>query len=217
MNNNNDIIMRPGLSLYSNPQQMRSHYIRLISHLKDLEMEYVEIEGNELPKELQALNPTGRLPFITDRDLVLYDERVISEYMDERFPHPALMPIEANLRAKIRLFFWELEKHWYEPAEELLEQPKVTAAKRKKLHKQLHDNIIAMVPFFKNTEHLVVPELNLLDCFVLPLLWRLGALEIELPKSASPLFRYMDYHFSKDYFIKSLSKYEEELPRHVVV
>lgn len=216
MSSSSSIIKRGGLALYSSSKLVRSHYIRLVSYTKDLEIEYVELEADSIPQEfLDEVNSTGRLPTLTDRDLVLFDERVISEYMDERFPHPALMPIEANNRAKIRLFFWELEKAWYSCVD-TLEQTRQTPVKRRRTQRELRDAILSFVPFFKGREYLIGNELSLLDCFVLPVLWRLGALEIELPKSASPLLRYMDFHFNKDYFRKSLSKYEEALPPYVV-
>lgn len=208
---------RAGLALYSSPKHIRSHYIRLVSYIKDLEIEYVDVDGDAIPDAFyQEINKLGRLPTLTDRDLTLFDERVISEYMDERFPHPALMPIEANLRGRIRLLFWELEKQWYEPID-ALEHSRIASAKKKKLQKELRDSILSLVPLFKGCDYLMNQELSLLDCYVLPALWRLGLLEIELPKVAAPMIRYMDFHFKQDYFRKSLSKYEEAFPPYVVV
>ena len=150
------------------------------------------------------------MPTLIDRDLVLFDERVVSEYLDERFPHPALMPIEANLKAKIRLFCYELETNWYQPLDQL-QHGKLTAAKKKTAHKQLREAVLLMSPMFKGRDYLIGSEMSLLDCCVLPVLWRLESLEIELPKAAATIQRYMDFHFNKEYFRKSLSKQEAAL------
>ncbi|MDO4435407.1 MAG: glutathione S-transferase N-terminal domain-containing protein [Cardiobacteriaceae bacterium] len=208
---------RGGLALFSSPKHVDSHYLRLVCHAKGLEdLDFVEIDNEELHKELLEINPNGKLPTLIDRDLTLYDARVIAEYVDERFPHPALMPIEANLRARIRLFFWEIEKHWYTPIN-TLEHSRITAQKKKPMQKELRDSILRLNPYFKGQQFLVGNELSLLDCCILPALWRLGALEIELPKAAQYMIRYMNTHFEKDYFRSSLSRYEQSLPPVTIV
>ena len=121
---------RGGLALFGSPIHASSHRIRLVCQAKDLEIDYVEIDPDNIPSDLIEINPTGRLPTLIDRDLVLFDERVVSEYLDERFPHPALMPIEANLKAKIRLFCYELETNWYQPVDQL-QHGKLSPAKKK--------------------------------------------------------------------------------------
>lgn len=201
---------RGGLALFGSPIHASSHRVRLVCYAKDLEIDYVEIEPDNIPNDLIEINPTGRLPTLIDRDLVLFNERVVSEYLDERFPHPALMPIEANLRAKIRLFCYELESNWYEPINQL-QHGKLTSAKKKAPEKQLREAVLLMAPMFKGREYLIGNEITLLDCCVLPVLWRLESLNIELPKAASSIQRYMDFHFSKDYFRNSLSKQEMTL------
>lgn len=203
---------RGGLTLVGSPKHISSHRIRLISHAKDLEIEYVDIDADNLPEDLLEINPTGRLPTLLDRDLVLFNDRVVSEYLDERFPHPALMPIEANLRAKIRLFCIEIENQWYDLVNQL-EHDKLSAAKKKVAQKQLRDYVIMWSPMMKNGNFMIGSELSLLDCCILPVLWRLDSLGIELPKSPAtqPLQKYMAYHFKQDYFKNALSKYEATL------
>ncbi|MBV7434758.1 glutathione S-transferase N-terminal domain-containing protein [Cardiobacteriaceae bacterium TAE3-ERU3] len=200
-------LKKGGLALFASPKHIASHRIRIIASCKDLEMEYLEIDPDNIPGDLLEINPNGRLPVLVDRDLVLYDERVISEYLDERFPHPALMPIEANMRAKIRLFAYEIEKNWY-PDADFLEHGKPAAAKRKKMQKTLRENILLLTPFFKGRNFIVGDEISLLDCCILPILWRLPLYEIELPKAAQPIQKYMDYHFKQPYFTEALSSYE---------
>lgn len=203
-------LKKGGLALFASPKHIASHRIRIVAQCKDLEMEYIEIDPDNMPSDLLEINPSGRLPMLVDRDLILYDERVISEYIDERFPHPALMPIEANLRAKIRLFSYEVEKNWY-PDADFLEHNKPAAAKRRKQQKALRENILLLTPFFKGKQFFIGEELSLLDCCILPVLWRLPIYEIELPKVAQSIQKYMDYHFQQDYFQKSLSPYERAL------
>ena len=187
---------RGGLALFGSPIHASSHRIRLVCQAKDLEIDYVEIDPDNIPSDLIEINPTGRLPTLID--------------LDERFPHPALMPIEANLKAKIRLFCYELETNWYQPVDQL-QHGKLSPAKKKAPQKQLRESVLLMSPMFKGRDHLIGSEISLLDCCVLPILWRLESLEIELPKAAATIQRYMDFHFSKDYFRKSLSKQEAAL------
>lgn len=203
---------RGGLALLASPKHISSHRIRLICHAKDLEIDYVEIDPDHLPEDLLEVNPTGILPTLIDRDLVLFNDRVVSEYLDERFPHPALMPIEANLRAKIRLFCMEIESEWYDNVN-ALEHSRMTAAKKKAAVKTLRDSILSFAPLVKGRRFVIGNELTLLDCCILPVLWRMEALDVVLPNSAAgnALKEYMEYHFAQEYFKASLSKYEAGL------
>lgn len=203
---------RGGLALVSSPKHISSHRIRLVSYAKDLEIDYVEVDADNLPEDLLEINPSGRLPTLFDRNLVLINDRVISEYLDERFPHPALMPIEAELRAKIRLFGLEIEAQWYDLVNQL-EHEKLSPAKRKAYQKTLREQIVQFSPMIKNSHYIIGQELSLLDCCILPVLWRLNSLEIDLPKNAltQSLLKYMDFHFKQEYFKRALSKYEAGL------
>ncbi|SUO92036.1 glutathione S-transferase N-terminal domain-containing protein [Suttonella indologenes] len=209
---------RGGLALVSSPKYISSHRIRLVSYAKDLEIDYIEVDADNLPEDLLEINPSGRLPTLFDRNLVLINDRVISEYLDERFPHPALMPIEAELRAKIRLFGLEIEAQWYDLVNQL-EHEKLSPAKKKAYQKTLREQIVQFSPMIKNSHYIIGQELSLLDCCILPVLWRLQHLEIDLPKNAftQSLFKYMDFHFKQEYFKKALSKYEAGLrPEYVL-
>lgn len=203
---------RGGLALVSSPKHISSHRIRLVSYAKDLEIDYIEVDADNLPEDLLEINPSGRLPTLFDRNLVLINDRVISEYLDERFPHPALMPIEAELRAKIRLFALEIEAQWYDLVNQL-EHEKLSPAKKKTLQKTLREQIVQFSPMIKNSHYIIGQELSLLDCCILPVLWRLNSLEVDLPKNAftQSLLKYMAFHFKQEYFKRSLSKYEAGL------
>ncbi len=203
---------RGGLALLASPKYVSSHRVRLVCHAKDLEIDYVEIDPENLPEDLLEVNPTGRLPTLIDRDLVLFDDRVVSEYLDERFPHPALMPIEANTRAKIRLFCLEIESEWYSLVNQL-EHERVTPAKKKTLIKTLRDSVLTLAPLLKGHRYAIGGEMSLLDCCILPVLWRLPSLGVDLPKSpaAQAINDYLDFHSRQDYFTRALSKYEAGL------
>ena len=206
---------RNGLALLSSPKQVSSHRIRLICAAKDLDIDIknIDLDKPKLDEEVLKANPTGRIPALHDRDFVLFGDRVLAEYIDERFPHPALMPIEAKERAIIRLFSNEIEAIWYDYINQL-EHEKLAVSKKKQLQKKLYESIIRFSPMFKANSHFLIgDELSLLDCCVLPAFWRLSYIGIEIPKSSSTaaMLNYMNYHFGKDYFKKSLSKYEKDL------
>lgn len=202
-----------GPALLHSPRHLSSHRIRLVCQAKELEIEYIEINPDVLPEDLLELNPTGKLPTLIDRDLTIFNDRVVSEYLDERFPHPALMPIEANARAKIRLFCMEVEDVWY-PCVDALEHEKLSLAKRKAAVKTLRDGIVQFSPMLRGAQKFVLNnELSLLDCCILPVLWRLESIGVDLPKNSAVQLvkQYMKYHFTQEYFKRSLSSYERTL------
>lgn len=203
---------RGGLLLISAPQHAQSHRIRLVCQTKDLEIDYETVELDNLPSEIIEINPRGRIPMLLDKSFVLVNERVIAEYLDERFPHPALMPIEANHRAMIRLFSYELESICY-TAIDSLQFAKLTAAKKKTAQAAIRDAVVQLSGLLSGNKDFLLggSEPSLLDCCLLPILWRLKALDIELPKSATALQKYMSKQFAKPYFQNSLTPQEKKL------
>lgn len=203
---------RAGLTIVSDPVSAASHRIRLIVAEKVVEAELVSVPFNEmLSEDLLELNPGGRIPMLLDRDLVLYDERVISEYLDERFPHPVLMPIDPMTRAKLRLLIYRIESEWYTRMSDL-ELDNVSANRKKIATKELKESIAMFSPLFKQSEFLMSDSLSLLDCVVLPVLWRLQHYGINLPEQASKNIRdYALRMFEREGFKNALSDYEKEL------
>lgn len=203
---------RAGLTVISDPTTLASHRIRFIVAEKNIEGEMLTLATDAPPPEdfLQA-NPTGSIPTIIDRDMVLYDVRVIAEYLDERYPHPALMPIDPITRAKIRAFTLRVEKHWHDVIVDL-ESDALSAAKRKKAVKALGDSIASMAPLFEDTEFLLNDSISLLDCAVVPVLWRLQHFGVNLPTEAKDIISpYAARMFKREAFINSLSAYEKTL------
>lgn len=203
---------RAGLTIVSDPITAASHRIRLVVAEKVVEAELVSVSlDNKLPEDLLELNPTGRIPTLLDRDLVLFDERVISEYLDERFPHPALMPIDPMTRAKLRLMIYRIESEWYTRIADL-ESDSVSANRKKTATKELRENIALLSPLFKQSEFLLSDAMSLLDCAVLPVLWRLQHLGISLPEQAAKNLRdYALAMFAREGFQNALSEHEKTL------
>lgn len=203
---------RAGLTIVSDPVSAASHRIRLVVAEKSIEAEMVSVPfGEILPEDIMELNPSGRIPTLLDRDLVLFDERVISEYLDERFPHPALMPIDPMTRAKLRLLIYRIESEWYTRVNDL-ESDSVSANKKKVAVKELKESISMLSPLFKQSTFLMSDSLSLLDCAVLPVLWRLQHFGISLPEQAAKNIRdYAIAMFEREGFKSALSDYEKEL------
>lgn len=203
---------RAGLTIVSDPVSAASHRIRLIVAEKVIEAEMLSVPFNEMvPEDVLEMNPGGRIPTLLDRDLVLFDERVISEYLDERFPHPALMPIDPMTRAKLRLLIYRIESEWYTRINDL-ESEQVSANKKKIAVKELKESIAMFSPLFKQSQFLLSDAFSLLDCAVLPVLWRLPHFGITLPEQAVKNMRdYAVAMFAREGFQNALSDYEKEL------
>ncbi|MFW2404306.1 MAG: glutathione S-transferase N-terminal domain-containing protein [Gammaproteobacteria bacterium] len=200
---------RAAMTLFSSPTCFYSHRTRLVLAEKNISVEVVNVEGPELPEDLLDLNPYHSVPTLVDRDLVLYDSRVIIEYLDERFPHPPLMPVDPVTRAQFRLALYRIEKDWYYLADQL-----ETASDRKQVartRKMLEETIVASSEVFGARKFFLADEFSLVDCSIAPILWRLTSYEIELPPSARPIEKYMDTVFSRRSFQDSLTELEQEM------
>jgi RNA polymerase-associated protein len=197
------------MTLYSSPTCYQSHRTRLVLAEKNISMDVVDVEGSDLPEDLLDLNPYNSLPTLVDRDLVLYDARVIIEYLDERFPHPPLMPVDPVTRAQFRLALYRIERDWYVLAEDLQRASDKKQAAR--LRKQLEESIVGSADVFGAKRYFLSDEFSLVDCTIAPILWRLPAFGIELKGHVQPIRRYMDLVFSRRSFQDSLSDAEQEM------
>ena len=197
------------MSLFSRPTCIYSHRTRLVLAEKSINIEIVNVEGNDLPEDLLDLNPYHTVPTLVDRDLVLYDSRVIVEYLDERFPHPPLMPVDPVTRAQFRLALFRVENDWYKLAEQIEE-----AAERKqatRARKILKESVLASADVFAAKEFFLGDEFSLVDASIAPLLWRLDSYSIELGKGGAAIEAYMDRMFARPSFRASLTELEQEL------
>ncbi len=197
------------MTLYSSPTCFQSHRTRLVLAEKNIGIDVVEADSGNLPEDLLDLNPYHTLPTLVDRDLVLYDARVIIEYIDERFPHPPLMPVDPVSRAQFRLALYRIERDWYPLADEL--QRTSDRKQTTRARKQLEESIVASADVFGAKRFFLSDEFSLVDCTIAPILWRLPAFGIELRGQVQPIRRYMDLVFARRAFRDSLTDAEQEM------
>lgn len=196
------------MNLYSSPVCPYCHRTRIVLAEKDITFNNKEVDANKLPEDLAELNPYNTVPTLVDRDLTLYDSRIIIEYLDERFPHPPLMPVDPVSRAKMRLALHRVENDWYPLMQEILTKGEKVATKARK---ELRESLIAAADVFKVKPFFLSDEFSLVDATIVPLLWRLPVLGIELPKEAKPILSYAERMFKRKTFIESLSEAEREM------
>lgn len=197
------------MTLFSSPTCFYSHRARLVMAEKNINVDIVNVEGPEMPEDLIDLNPYHSVPTLVDRDLVLYDSRVISEYLDERFPHPPLMPVDPVTRAQFRLALFRIEKDWFSMAEAIESSTEKRQATRAK--KVLTESIIASVDVFELKPYFLSDDFSLVDCSIAPILWRLRSYGIDLSVDAKPIQQYMNRVFSRPSFQESLTELEHEM------
>ena len=200
---------RSVMTLFSKPTDPWSHRTRLVLAEKSINIDFVDVDEGSLPEDLLDLNPYNSVPTLVDRDLVLYDSRVIIEYLDERFPHPPLMPVDPVTRAQFRLALYRIERDWYSLAQDIAEggdRKPVTRARQ-----ILQDSILSSVEIFAAKRFFLSDEFSLVDCSIAPILWRLPAFDVDLPTHARPIQRYMDEVFSRQSFRVSLTELEQEM------
>ncbi len=201
----------PSTTLLSGPTCVFSHCCRIILQEKGVECRVEYIAAGDDPARLGELNPYGETPILQDRDLVLHNAAVIIEYLDERFPHPPLMPVEPIARAKTRLAISRLNNDWLQPISALED---AHADLADELKREIHDGLLALSPLFAENLFFSGAEYTLADAYITPLLWRLPALGIELPRrQADALLGYGKRMFTRRAFLRSLSPQEIELRR----
>ena len=198
---------RSVMTLYSGRTNVYSHMVRIVLAEKGISHEIVDVDEKDTPEDLKDLNPYNEVPTLVDRDLVLYDPQVIMEYLDERFPHPPLMPVDPVSRAQNRLMLCRVRRDWYSLLDRITADTKASAETRK----ALRDSLSAVSPIFEQKPFFMSDEFTLIDAAILPLLWRLPSLGIEFPMQAKGLKRYAQTMFVRSSFKASLTEAEREL------
>ena len=196
---------------YSDGNDHYSQRVRLVLAEKGVAVEIIDVDPAHIPEDLTDLNPYNSLPTLIDRELVLYQSQVIMEYLDERFPHPPLLPVYPVARAQSRLYVYRIEKDWCGLADTIIaKRSKDTVIDRAR--KELREGLITIAPIFSEKEYFMSDEFTLVDCCFVPLLWRLPLLGIELPpKMGKPLTDYMNRMFKREAFQESLSEAEMDM------
>lgn len=200
------ITKRTIMSLYSDHDDIYSHQVRIVLAEKGVNVEIMPASSKAPPSDLLAVNPYGTLPTLIDRELVLYEARIIMEYLDERFPHPPLLPVYPVARAETRKMMHRIEQDWYSLMERISEDSEVELAQQ-----LLLESLINIEPVFADKQYFLSEEFSLLDCALAPLLWRLPSLGIEVPADALGLHAYMGRLFKRDSFEASLTDAERQL------
>ena len=196
------------MKLYAGSLCIFSHACRFVLKEKDIECDVVYIASKEDEEIIAELNPYGETPTLSDRDLVLYDGIVVSEYLDERFPHPPLLPSDPTTRAKVRVMVSRLRRDWLDSIQSCI----ATGSKPdKKLSKSINDGLVAMSSHFGHNKFVLGDEFTMVDAYFAVLLWRLPMLGISLPKQGSNTLAYGKRMFEKASFIESLSPAEREI------
>lgn len=193
--------------LYSDQMTPIGHAVRIVQAEKDINVEVNYIDG-ERPEELNELNPYDSVLTLIDRDLVLYEAQIIMEYLDERFPHPPLLPVDPVARAINRQFRYRVMRDLYALIDPIEGHSDAAAASARKT---MRDNLTTLSPMFNQKPYFMSDEYSLVDCCMAPLLWRLDHWKIKLPLSAKPLVRYAERLFGRHAFRESLSPQEKEL------
>lgn len=203
------VAKRSSMIFYSGSDDHFSHRVRIVLAEKGVAVDILEVSADEHNAELADLNPYNSVPTLLDRDLVLYESKVMMEYLDERFPHPPLLPVYPVARAQSRLWMHRIEREWCPLVEQIQQGSKKDADKARK---ELRESLTGISPIFEDMPYFMSEEFTLVDCCIAPILWRLPALGVELPeKQVAPLMSYMERVFARDAFKVSLSESEREM------
>jgi stringent starvation protein A len=199
-------VRRSVMTLYS-ADDLHSHRVRIVLAEKDVTVDVLSVNDNQLPEDLIHLNPYNTLPTLVDRDLVLYHSNIIMEYLDERFPHPPLLPVYPVARAKSRLMIHRIEQDWYSLVDRIEKGNKKDADPARK---ELEESLTKLAPVFGDSPYFLSDEFSLVDCCIAPLVWRLNRLGVVLPPQAKSVWSYAKRIFKKNSFQLSLTEVERE-------
>ena len=197
------------MNLYSGTTDPFSHRCRIVLFEKGMDFEVIDVDLYNKPEDIAVINPYNRVPVLVDRDLVLYEANIINEYIDERFPHPQLMPPDPIMRARARQLLHTFEQELFTHLEALEAAQKGVD----KVRTHVRDHLTQLAPVFTKQKYMLGEEFSMLDVAIAPLLWRLEHYGIELPKAAAPLMKYAERIFSRQGFIDALTPTEKMMRR----
>lgn len=205
------VTKRSSMTLFSDPACHYCHRVRIVLAEKGVTVEIENVEQASVPPELVELNPYGSVPTLVDRDLSLYESKVMMEYLDERFPHPPLLPVYPVARALHRQFMHRIERDWCDKIDLVINKSETKGAAAAR--KELRDSLLGIAPIFAEKPFFMYEEFTLVDCCLAPLLWRLDVLGIKLPNSrqAKPLLAYAQRIFERPAFRASLTEAERDM------
>jgi RNA polymerase-associated protein len=202
------VIRRSNMTLFSDPTCPYCHRVRMVLAEKKISVDVVDVDAQNLPDEVTDANPYGTVPTLVDRDLRLYESQIIMEYMDERFPHPPLLPVDPVARANARMFMYRIDRDWYSLMRDIVHGSDTDAATARDA---LRDSLSVTAPLFGASKFFMSDEFSLVDCCIAPLLWRLPVLGVELPGSAISVTQYATRIFEWPSFRLGLTEAEREM------
>ncbi|MBU3737100.1 MAG: glutathione S-transferase [Methylobacterium sp.] len=198
------------MTLYSGTTCPYSQRCRIVLFEKGMDFQVIDVDLGNKPEDLAVINPYNRVPVLVERDLILYEANIINEYIDERFPHPQLMPADPVMRARARLFLHNFEDQLFGHIADIESGNPKLADKARAV---VRDNLVQIAPIFNKQEYMLGDEFSMLDVAIAPLLWRLGHYGIELPKQAAPLLKYAERIFSRPAYIEAMTPSEKAMRR----
>ena len=197
------------MNLYSGITCPFSQRCRIVLYEKGMDFQVIDVDLFAKQEDIAIINPYGKVPVLVERDLILYEPNIINEYIDERFPHPQLMPPDPIMRARARQLLITMEREVFSYIEPLEKNLK-SAEKARQI---IRERLTEMVPIFAKQKHMLGEEFSMLDVAIAPLLWRLDHYGIELPKTAAPLMKYAERIFSRQGYIDALTPSEKAMRR----
>jgi RNA polymerase-associated protein len=198
------------MTLYSGTTDPFSHQCRIVLHEKGMDFQIIDVDLDHKPEDLAVMNPYNTVPVLVERDLILHESNIINEYIDERFPHPQLMPADPATRGRARLFLHRFNREIFVHVEELERKAPKHADKARAA---IRDRLTEISVVFNKQKHMLGDDYSMLDVTLAPLLWRLSHYEIELPKAAAPVLKYAERLFSRQGFIDALTPAERGMRR----
>ncbi|HCA17934.1 MAG: glutathione S-transferase N-terminal domain-containing protein [Alcaligenes pakistanensis] len=199
--------------LYSGTTCPFSQRCRFVLFEKGMDFEIRDIDLYNKPEDIAVMNPYGQVPILVERDLILYESNIINEYIDERFPHPQLMPADPTMRARTRLFLYNFEKELFVHVAALEDRRNSDAKAQDLARQQIRNHLSQLAPILLKNKYMLGEEFSMLDVAIAPLLWRLDHYGIELPKSAAPVQKYAERVFSRPAYIEALTPSEKVMRR----
>jgi RNA polymerase-associated protein len=201
--------------LYSGTTCPFSQRCRFVLFEKGMDFEIRDVDLYNKPEDISIMNPYGQVPILVERDLILYESNIINEYIDERFPHPQLMPADPVMRARARLFLFNFERELFVHVQQLerRDHTKDSGKLMERARQQIRDRLTQLTPIFMKNKFMLGEEFSMLDVAIAPLLWRLDHYAIEMPKTAAPLMKYAERIFSRPAYIEALTPSEKVMRR----
>lgn len=200
--------------LYSGTTCPFSQRCRFVLFEKGMDFEIRDIDLFNKPEDISVMNPYGQVPILLERDLILYESNIINEYIDERFPHPQLMPADPMMRARTRLLLFNFEKELFIHVHTLENlRGKVSDKVMDNAKNEIRDRLTTLVPLLEQNKYFLGDDFSMLDVAIAPLLWRLDYYGIELSKTAAPLMKYAERIFSRPAYIEALTPPEKIMRR----